>query len=103
VNTARGQLVDEAVFVCVLASGKLGGAALDVFEIEPKRDPEDPLFRLENVILTPHVAFDSAEAESDLIEMTAVTVRDVLSGIRTENIVNPDVLARANARIKLRN
>jgi D-3-phosphoglycerate dehydrogenase len=101
VNTARGPLIDEPALVRALTSGKLAMAALDVFETEPKRDPNDPLTRLENVILTPHVAFDSEEAITDQIEMAAMTIRDVLSGVRRENIVNTDVLTRENMRVKL--
>jgi phosphoglycerate dehydrogenase-like enzyme len=58
VNTARGALIDEAALVAGLASGKIAGAALDVFVTEPLPESH-PLRRLENVILTPHVAAGS--------------------------------------------
>lgn len=55
VNVARGQMIDETALVDSLANGRLGGAALDVFSNEPL-PPISPLYDLQNVILTPHVA-----------------------------------------------
>ena len=60
VNTARGSLIDEDALVAGLASGKIAGAALDVFATEPLRD-DHPLRRAKNVILTPHVAAGSRD------------------------------------------
>lgn len=60
VNTARGTLVDEDALVAALESGKIAGAALDVFVNEPLRD-DHPLRRAKNVILTPHVAAGSRD------------------------------------------
>ena len=58
VNTARGSIIDEAALAKALIDGRIGGAAMDVFSVEPLRD-DNPLLGLKNVIMTPHVAAGS--------------------------------------------
>lgn len=67
VNTARGAVIDELAMIDALRSGKLGHAALDVFEVEPL-PPGHALSTLENVTLSAHSAFRTAEASDNLIE-----------------------------------
>ena len=61
VNTARGSLVDETALYEALTSGKMAGAGLDVYEDEPVKSKDHPLFTLDNVTLTPHTAAITAE------------------------------------------
>ncbi len=92
INTARGGLVDEAALVAALQAGQLGGAALDVFEVEPL--PDGPLRRLEQVVLTPHVAGVSA---SSLQAMAARVSENIIAVLRGRDpgpglVLNPEVV-----------
>jgi D-3-phosphoglycerate dehydrogenase/(S)-sulfolactate dehydrogenase len=78
VNTARGALVDEVALAAALAGGPLGGAALDVRAHEPPG--ESPLHRLENVILSPHIASWTHEATARVLTTVARDVERVLRG-----------------------
>ena len=86
-NASRGPIVDEAALIEALESGHLGGAALDVFEVEPL-PPDSPLLGAPNVILTPHVAWVSDVALEDLKRLTAENARRVLAGEKPVNVVN---------------
>jgi phosphoglycerate dehydrogenase-like enzyme len=86
-NASRGPIVDEAALVEALESGHLGGAALDVFEVEPLAS-DSPLRRMDNVFLSPHVAGGSEQARANLLEATAANVRRVLAGEPPVNVVN---------------
>jgi phosphoglycerate dehydrogenase-like enzyme len=80
-------VVDEAALIAALEKGQLGGAGLDVFEVEPL--PEDsPLRRLDNVFLSPHIAGATEEAEARLLETCGANLRRVLEGLDPFNVVN---------------
>jgi D-3-phosphoglycerate dehydrogenase len=87
VNAARGPIVDEAALVDALRSGRLAGAALDVYEAEPLAD-RSPLRSLENVFLSPHMAGITVESEAHLVEVVRENVVRVLEGREPVNVVN---------------
>ena len=104
VNTARGELVDEAALRRAIASGIVGAAALDVFETEPPKDWS--LAQLPQVIATPHIAASTEEAQELVGTETAATVRDFLRDGIVRNAVNfpsihPDELQRLQSWIRL--
>ena len=87
VNCARGGLIDPDALADALSSGRLAGAGLDVYE--PERLPVDhPLLRLDNAVLTPHVAFYSEESMAELQRRATQNVIEVLSGREPEDVVN---------------
>jgi D-3-phosphoglycerate dehydrogenase / 2-oxoglutarate reductase len=85
VNAARGELVDEGALVEALRSGKLGGAALDVFSEEPYTGP---LLELDNVVVTPHLAASTEEAQDRAGVIVAEQVAAALEGGLVSNAVN---------------
>jgi D-3-phosphoglycerate dehydrogenase / 2-oxoglutarate reductase len=87
VDTARPQLVDLDALRRELESGRLGGAALDVIPVEPPT-PEHPAPAWPRLIVTPHVAWYSAEAEEACVTRPVLSVRDVLEGREPGGAVN---------------
>ena len=86
VNCARGELIVEAALAEALKSGHVAGAALDVFHQEPPKD--SPFFSLDNVILTPHIAGSTAEAQEAVGVQIALQVREYLKLGVVQNAVN---------------
>jgi D-3-phosphoglycerate dehydrogenase / 2-oxoglutarate reductase len=86
INCARGELVEEEALVTALKSGQVAGAALDVFTVEPPKD--SPYAALDNVILTPHIAGSTAEAQEAVGVQIAMQVREYLKLGVVQNAVN---------------
>jgi len=86
INCARGELIDDAALVAALKNGQVAGAALDVFAEEPPKN--SPYAELENVILTPHIAGSTAEAQEAVGIQIARQVRDYLKLGVAQNAVN---------------
>ena len=91
VNTARGPVVDETALTEALRSGRIAGAALDVFAHEPI-GPDSPLAHCENVVLTPHTAWYSEDSEIEIRTKTARNVVEVAQGRLPTYLVNHDVI-----------
>jgi phosphoglycerate dehydrogenase-like enzyme len=100
VNVARGALIDQGALVEALRAGRIAGAGLDVFEVEPLPQ-DDPLLGLDNVIVTPHWSASTADVwRASGRAMTEGMLR-AARGEVPENVVNPAVLDRAGFREKL--
>jgi D-3-phosphoglycerate dehydrogenase / 2-oxoglutarate reductase len=95
INTSRGAVVDQAALTEILAAHRLAGAGLDVFETEPLA-ADDPLRKLDNVILTPHSASASVESSAECRRMALEHVVTVLRGGVPSDVVNRAVLAESN-------
>jgi len=90
INTSRGKIIDEAALIDTLREKRIAGAGLDVFEKEPL-PMDSPLLKLNNVLLTPHIAFLS---ERSIDECTRICVENVEMFAKgtPQNVVNPSVL-----------
>jgi D-3-phosphoglycerate dehydrogenase len=97
INTGRGPTVDEAALVKALQEGWIAGAGLDVLEQEPPA-PTNPLLRMDNVILTPHVASASARMDPERRRRAGREIALVLTGRWPMSCVNPSVLVGTGLR-----
>jgi len=91
VNNSRGPVVDEKALYEALKKGQIAGAGLDVFEQEPT-PLDNPLLKLDNVVVAPHISSASLETRSKMSEMVAENLVSFFQGKRPPNLVNPDVM-----------
>ncbi len=91
INTARGPVIDTEALIKALKEGWIAGAALDVFEQEPLPTGHE-LTKLDNVILTPHIASATIEARQRMAELSATNLVSVLKGEMPPALVNKEVL-----------
>ncbi|RSL33964.1 C-terminal binding protein [Salibacterium salarium] len=99
VNTARGPVIDEEALVEALHDNEIAGAGLDVVEEEPISSDSE-LLKMDNVILNPHVAWYSQEAQVELKTKTAQNVADVLNGKYPTYLFNPAVKEAESVFVK---
>jgi D-3-phosphoglycerate dehydrogenase / 2-oxoglutarate reductase len=89
ITTARGGIHDEAALADALASGRIAGAGLDVWQKEPP-DPDHPLLQFDNVLVSPHTAGVTHESRHNMGRLAAEQVLDILDGKRPPRLVNPE-------------
>jgi len=95
INTSRGAVLDEDALVSALNEGRIGGAALDTYCVEPMA-ADHPLRSAPNVLLTPHQASFGVRTGRDVSEMAARAIVDAMNGKTPESVVNPEVLEQGN-------
>lgn len=91
INSSRGPVVDEAALIEALNAGKIAGAGLDVFEVEPPAT-DNPLLKMSNVILLPHMGGATQESMERMATHAAAEILAVLRGDRPKFLNNPTVL-----------
>ncbi len=90
VNTARGEVIDEAALANMLARGEIAGAGLDVYEHEPAINPK--LMKLPNVVLLPHMGSATVEGRIDMGEKVIINIKTYMDGHRPPDRVLPSML-----------
>jgi glyoxylate reductase len=90
INTSRGPVIDEAALVAALDAGEIAGAALDVYEQEPKVHPG--LIGKKNTVLAPHIASASVETRTKMAQMAVENCIALFDGRKPANTLNPEVL-----------
>ncbi len=99
ITTARGGIHDEAALAQALASGRLAGAGLDVWDVEPP--PADhPLLQFDNVIVSPHIAGITRESRHDIAVIAAEQLMTVFRGQRPPRLINPEAWPAYAARFE---
>ncbi|ADK80799.1 hydroxyacid dehydrogenase [Sediminispirochaeta smaragdinae] len=93
INCARGDIVNEQDLYDALASGSIAGAAVDVLSLEPM-EASSPLMRLDNFIVTPHMAGQTREATTTIVTMAVEGTLAVLKGEKWPHVCNPEVYGR---------
>lgn len=91
INTARGPVVNEKALYQALKKGKIAGAGLDVFEQEPI-PVDNPLLKLDNVVVAPHISSASYETRSRMAKMVAENLVAFFEGRKPPNLINPEVM-----------
>ena len=93
INVSRGPIVDEEALIRALEAGEIAGAGLDVFEEEPT-PADNPLLKMDNVVVTPHSAGASSESYASGLSSIGQETARILQGMWPMSLVNPDVKSR---------
>jgi phosphoglycerate dehydrogenase-like enzyme len=93
VNTARGAAIDEPALIRVLRDGRIAGAGLDVFEVEPPA-PDNPLLHMDNVVATPHALGHTVESSARMGQAAQEGLLDLLAGRVPGYALNPSAARR---------
>ncbi len=86
INTARGPIVNEEALVNALKTKEIAGAGIDVFDREPPLDENKELFKLENVLVTPHIAFATQQAFEKRADIVAENLKAIIDG-KPKNVI----------------
>jgi phosphoglycerate dehydrogenase-like enzyme len=95
INTARGPIVDEKALYEALSNNRIAGAGIDVFEQEPV-SPDNPLLKLENIVVTPHHICLTDECINTIAASVFSACRDLAAGRVPKNVVNQEVLGKVS-------
>jgi glyoxylate reductase len=91
INNSRGPVVNEKDLYEALKEDRIAGAGLDVFEQEPT-PLDNPVLKLDNVVVAPHISSASYETRSRMAEMVAENLVAFFEGRKPPNLINPDVM-----------
>jgi glyoxylate reductase len=91
INNSRGPVVDEKALYKALKEGWIAGAGLDVFEQEPT-SLDNPMLKLDNVVVAPHISSASIETRAEMAKMVADNLVAFFEGRKPPNLINPDVM-----------
>ena len=103
INTSRGPVIDEAALIRALQNGWIAAAGIDVFEEEPADLESNPLFKMDNVVFTPHNAGLSDVSNEKLWKLSVETAIDLANGFWPRSYVNPDVKPKWELRNVIEN